>query len=122
MFSPFERTRSRNVPIGCTRTNDENTRSIHDNAPGGAFVAARDPRHKLVPAPDVDVARDHVRVRHRVGVRDDAAVPRRGVARAMRGVRSRHGDDWATGVAGWIQWSRSARVGVGVVVVVDGDE
>jgi len=40
----------------------------------------------------------------------------------MRGVRSRHGDDWATRIAEWIQWPRSARVGVGVGVVVDGDE
>lgn len=83
------------------------------------------PRHSLAPASDVDVARDIVRVRYPVGVWDDAAVPRRGVVRAMRGVRSRHGDDWATriGAEWWIQWwPRSARVGVGVVVVVDGDE
>lgn len=62
-----------------------------------------------------------MRVRHRVWVWDDAAVPRRGVARAMRGVRSRHGDDWATrvGIHERIQCPRSARVVVGVV---DGDE
>ena len=86
------------------------------------MVAARNAAHgRQFNASDVDVARDYVRVRHRVWVWDDAAVPRRGVVRAMRGVRSRHGDDWATRVAEWIQWPRSARVGIGVVVV-DGDE
>jgi len=55
-----------------------------------------------------------VRVRHPAWVRGDAEVPRRGVVRAVRGVRSRHGDGRATRVAErwwWIE-PRSARVGV----------
>jgi hypothetical protein len=103
------------------KTNDENTRLKKRQVFCSVRCGTQCTHGRQFNAYDVDVARDYVRVRHRVWVWDDAAVPRRGVVRAMRGVRSRHGDDWATRIAEWIQWPRSARFGIGVVVV-DGDE
>lgn len=73
---------------GVVKTNDENTRL--KKTPGVLFCSLRHASHcmraRQFNASDVDVARDYVWVRHRVWVWDDAAVPRRGVVRAMRGV------------------------------------